>query len=74
MKINKTKYIEVIAEDGYKLTTYKEGEDIKNFSCFSKGCFPLTFDVDSLREITIEEAEELQKQAEEAIEESNTEE
>ena len=70
MKTNKTKYIEVIAEDGYKLTTYKEGEDIKNFSCFSKGCFPLTFDESQIREITIEESERLDKEAQKAIEEA----
>ena len=68
MKITTNSFISIEAEEGYKLTTYKEGEDIKNSTYFSKGSFPLNYDTSVLREITIEEAEELEKQAQEAIE------
>lgn len=68
MKITTDKFISIEAEDGYKLTRYQEGEDILNFSSFTKGAFPLTFDTSVIREITIEEAENLEQAKEAAIE------
>ena len=64
----------VEAEEGYKLTTYKEGDDITTFSYFSKGAFPPAYDTSILREITIEEVERLEAAKAEAEEALNTEE
>ena len=68
MKITTNQFIMVEAEEGFKLTTYKEGEDILNFSAFAKGAFPPTYDTSKIREITIEEVERLEaaKEAAEA--------
>lgn len=70
MKITTDQFISVVAEDGYKLTTYLETEDIKNFDYFTRGAFPLSYDTSKLREISIEEAERLEEAKQKAIEET----
>lgn len=67
--INNQKFIKVVANEGYVLTTYKDGDDIKDFSYFMEGAFPLAFDPSVLREITIEEALALEELANKATEE-----
>ena len=57
MKItNNDKFIQVVADEGMRCTTY-DGSDIKNYSSFSVGCFPVSFDVAKIQEITAEEDE-----------------
>ena len=70
-KINNQKFIKVIAAEGYVLTTYKEGDDIREFNYFSEGALPLSYNIDDIREIPIAEAEALDAQAREAIESDN---
>lgn len=56
MKItNNEKYIQVIADEGKRLTFGTE--DIKNYSSFRIGCFPVDFDLAKVIEITEEEDE-----------------
>jgi hypothetical protein len=52
--INNEHFIKVKAAEGYVLTTYKEGDEFINY--FSEGALPLSFDVESLTEIPIEDA------------------
>ena len=44
--INNEHFIKVKADEGYVLTTYKEGDEFINY--FSEGDLPLSFDVASL--------------------------
>ena len=70
---NKEHFIEVIADNGMYLTTWKEEDDIKEFNAFSRGCFPLFFDTNKLSEISTElkeEYEEMKRAAEEADQEA----
>lgn len=53
-------FIEVIADEGKFLTFYQEGQDIKEFNYFTKGCFPLEYNFDLIREIEAEEKDELE--------------
>jgi hypothetical protein len=56
MKINTKKYfIEIIADDDHYITTYKDTEDIKNYSSSKIANCPLTTDTSVYREITAEE-------------------
>jgi len=70
-RINNQKFIKVIAAEGYVLTTYKEGDDIREFNYFSEGALPLSYNIDDIREIPIAEAEALSTQAREAFESDN---
>lgn len=56
--INNQKFIRVKAKEGFVLTTYKEGDESINY--FSEGALPLSFDVDSIKEITLEEAKAIE--------------
>ena len=74
MIINKeTNYYEIIAEEGKRLTIWHEGDDIKEYSSFSKGVFPLVYDIDIIREITEEEDADLNAQKEAAEQEEEPE-
>ena len=50
--INNDKFIRVIADEGYVLTTDMEGE-VTNY--FSEGALPLSFNLSNIREIPIED-------------------
>lgn len=70
MIINKEfNYYEIAAEEGMRLTIWKEGDDIKEYSSFSKGVFPLVYDIDAIREISAEEDARLQAEKEAAEQE-----
>lgn len=68
MKIETTdKYIKVIAEDGGYLTSYKDGDNIWEYTSSRIIYAPLTADLSGLRDITSEENnkyEELRLKAE----------
>lgn len=68
MKIEKTdKYIKIIAEDGGYLTSYKDGDNIWEYTSSRIIYAPLTADLSGLRDITSEENnkyEELRLKAE----------
>ena len=66
---NKEKFIEVIADEGMRLTYGTE--DIKNYTSFRIGCFPLSFDVTKVYEITEAEDEANMNAQREAMEEEN---
>lgn len=69
--INNQKFIKVIAAEGYVLTTYKDGDDIREFNYFNEGALPLSYNINDIREIPIAEAEALSIQAAEAFESDN---
>lgn len=68
MKIEKTdKYIKVIAEDGGYLTSYKDGDNIWEYTSSRIIYAPLTVDLSGLRDISAEDNnkyEELRLKAE----------
>lgn len=68
MKIEKTdKYIKIVAEDGHYLTSYKEGDNIWEYTSSRIIFTPLTADISTLRDITVEDNnkyEELRLKAE----------
>lgn len=71
MKIEiKEKYKVVSPEEGYVLTNYKEGMDIKGYNSFKECICPLDCDLTHLREISLEQDRVYKEQAEKAIEES----
>lgn len=56
MKIEHTeKYIKIVAEDGHYLTTYKDGDNIWEYTSSRIIYAPLTADISTLRDITVEE-------------------
>lgn len=59
----KERYKVIRPEEGYILTNYKDGEDIKQYAAFSECVCPLSCSADNLREITIEESIEYIKLA-----------
>lgn len=72
MKItNNDKFIQVVADEGMKCTTY-DGSDIKNYSSFNVGCFPVNYDISNIQEITDAEDEMNINAQMEAIEDDNT--
>lgn len=69
MKVEiKEKFKVVKPEDGYKLTNYKDGDDIMSYSSFVECVCPLNCDLEHLNEITIEQDAEYIRLAIEAIE------
>lgn len=54
----KERYKVIRPEEGYVLTNYKEGDDIKQYAAFSECICPLSCSTDHLREITKEESKE----------------
>lgn len=68
MKVEtKEKFIVLTAEDGQSLTTWKEGDDIKEFNASKLIYCPLSFDYSAYRDIDDKEVEKLNKEQEEAI-------
>lgn len=57
----KERYKVIRPEEGYVLTNYKDGDDIKQYYAFSECICPLSCNTDHLREITIEESIKLAK-------------
>lgn len=62
------KYITITAEDGYRITSWKEGGDIAAFSSFTQSYLPINGSYPDYRVITTEEAERLQAECNKAIE------
>lgn len=56
--INKQTYKELIAEEGFYITTYKDTDDILTYSGFKRSICPLDKEVSIYREIS--EAEHLE--------------
>ena len=56
MKVEiKTKFQIVTPEEGYVLTNYKEGDDIRSYDSFMSCYCPLDCDHSHIREITVAE-------------------
>lgn len=58
----------VTAESGYVMTDWKDGDDIRNFNYCRMIYAPLNTDFSMYREITDEEADNLEKQLIEVME------
>lgn len=70
MKIEiKEKYKVVSPEEGYVLTNYKEGMDIKLYSSFTECICPLSCDLGHLSEISIEQDAKYKEESEKASKE-----
>lgn len=63
--INKQTYKELIAGDGMYITTYKDTDEIKDFSAFKRSVCPLTKDISDYKEISESQYQELIKKQEE---------
>ena len=63
--INKQTYKEIVAEDGMYITSYKETDDIKDYSGFKASICPLNKDISIYREIPESEHLNLLKKQEE---------
>lgn len=61
------KYIAITAEEGYRITSWKEGEDIATFSSFTQSYLPIKDKYPDYRVITQEEADRLQAECDEAV-------
>lgn len=56
MKVVEFKNFKIVTpEDGYVLTNFKEGDDIKTYSSFAECVCPIECDLKHLTEITIED-------------------
>lgn len=64
--IIKDKFKIVKPDEGYILTTYVEGNDIKLFNAASEIICPLDADLSNIREVTIEESKNYIKKAKNA--------
>jgi hypothetical protein len=73
MKVEiKAKFQIVTPEDGFVLTNYKEGDDIRTYSSF-KSCYcPLDCDHSHIREITVAEDAVLTAERDKLIEYDST--
>lgn len=68
MKIEKLeKFIKVEPEEGMVLTTFKEGDNILDYTSATKMFAPHSINLDEYREISIEEDERLLKEQLEEI-------
>lgn len=68
MKIEKLeKLIKVESEEGMVLTTFKEGDNILDYTSVTKIFAPLSINLDEYREISIEEDEKYIKEQLEEI-------
>lgn len=63
--INKQTYKEIVAEDGMYITSYKDTDDIKDYSGFKSSICPLNKDISTYREIPESEHLDLLKKQEE---------
>lgn len=64
-------YKKLIADDGYKLTTYQDNEPIEDFFAVKVACLPLNADISRYREITEDIAEELENKKEKEFRNNN---
>lgn len=73
MKVDiKPKFQIVTPDDGYVLTNYKDGDDIRGYDSF-KSCYcPLDCDHSHIREITVAEDAILCEQRDKALEYDST--
>lgn len=60
-------YIALAAEDGYRITSWREGEDIAAFSSFTQSYLPIKDSYPDYRVITQEEADRLQAECDKAV-------
>ena len=68
MKVEiKTKFQIVTPEEGYVLTNYKEGDDIRSYDSFMSCYCPLDCDLKHISEISIEEDAILMEKLEELL-------
>lgn len=59
----KEKYKVVSPEEGYILTNYKEGMDIKTYSSFTECICPLSCDLEHLSEVSLDKDAEYKELA-----------
>lgn len=67
----KEHYIIISADEGMVLTEWQEGDDILDYSYAIKQYTPLNYDINKLREISLEENIRLVEEQEERIKELN---
>lgn len=60
-------YIALTADSGYRITSWKEGEDIAAFSSFTQSYLPIKDSYPDYRVITQEEADRLQAECDKAV-------
>ena len=60
-------YITITAAGGYRITSWKEGEDIAAFSSFTQSYLPIKDSYSDYRVITQEEADRLQAECDKAV-------
>ena len=61
-------FVHIVADEGKMLTDWKEDYDIKYFSASPQIYCPLGRNIEEFREISVEEAEALEKRKQEAFE------
>ena len=61
-------FVHIVADEGKMLTDWKEDYDIKYFSASQQIYCPLGRNIEEFREISVEEAERLEAQKQEAFE------
>lgn len=66
-----TVFVHLHTEDGWILTNWKEGDDIKEYSGSECYYMPIRDEYKDFRVITVEEHNELEKQRDEEIEKEN---
>lgn len=66
-----TKFVHIHTEEGWYMTEWKDGDDIKEYSGSVCYYMPIREDYADYRVITAEEHNELEKQREIAVEEEN---
>lgn len=65
------KFKKIIPEDGFVLTSFKDGDDILNYASAKVMYVPLNANLENLREISVEENDNYIKLQEESFEELN---
>lgn len=66
---NQEKFIVITASKGMVITSYKENDDIKEYTSFTIAYTPLNADLSIYREITVEEDAAHMEAMEKAVEE-----
>lgn len=61
-------FVHIVADEGKMLTDWKEDYDIKYFSASQQIYCPLGRNIEEFREISVEEADALEKRKQEAFE------
>jgi len=62
------KYLHIHCEDGFKATSWKEGDELKDFNCFRCAYMPVRDEYPDYHIITEEKAKELEDKQHEEIE------